>query len=224
MEVLIEAKSSFGFLLLKWYEKNGRRFPWREKRDPYQILIAEIMLQRTRADQVAPVYLDFVRELPTIEDLKTASVGQVRRYFVRLGLLWRAKRVKQMADDIIQRFNGKIPQNRDQLLSIPSVGDYMADAVLAFAYGKDVAVVDSNVCRVVGRVFGLDWKKEARRKLVFREIPGKLLPKGKAREFNWAIIDLGSVLCSPNNPLCWKCPLNRICNFSHTLGYCCKRV
>jgi len=176
------------------------------------------MLQRTRANQVAPVYLDFLCELPTIDDLKTASLKQIRRYFAKLGLLWRAKRVKQMAEDIIQRFNGRIPSDRNQLLSIPSVGDYMADAVLAFAYGRDVAVVDSNVCRVVGRVFDLDWKKEARRKPAFREISNKLLPKGKAQKFNWAIIDLASIICFPKKPLCSKCPLGGICDFAHTWG------
>src|SRR5271157_3099422 len=140
MEGSLEARSVLPTMLLKWYEKNGRSFPWREKRDPYQILIAEIMLQRTKANQVLPVYLDFIREFPTIESLKTATVRKVKRYFARLGLLWRANRVKQMAQDIVERFNGRIPSDRDQLLAIPSVGDYIADAVLAFAYGKDVAV------------------------------------------------------------------------------------
>ena len=214
MEASLKAKSAFGVLLLEWFGKNGRCFPWREKKDPYQILIAEIMLQRTKADQVVPVYLDFMREFPTIDDLKAASVKQIKRYFATLGLLWRADRIKQMAEDISERFNGKIPSDRDRLLSIPSVGDYMADAVLAFAYGKDVAVVDSNVCRVIGRVFGLDWKKEARRKPVFRNIPSKLLPQGKARKFNWAIIDLASVVCLPREPLCLKCPLRIICEFA----------
>ncbi len=214
MEASLEAKSAFSTLLLKWYEKNGRSFPWREKRDSYQILIAEIMLQRTKANQVLPVYLDFIREFPTIESLKTATVRKIKRHFARLGLLWRANRVKQMAEDIVKRFNGRIPSDRDQLLAIPSVGDYIADAVLAFAYGKDVAVVDSNVCRVIGRVFGIDWKKEARRRPVFREIPDKLLPKGKAREFNWAIIDLASLVCLPWNPKCLKCPLCTICKFA----------
>jgi A/G-specific adenine glycosylase len=218
MEASLEAKSAFETLLLKWYEKNGRSFPWREKRDPYQVLIAEIMLQRTKANQVVPVYLDFIREFPTIDSLRATSPRKIKRHFLRLGLLWRADRVKQMAKDIVGRFNGKIPSDRDQLLSIPSIGDYMADAVLAFAFGKDVAVVDSNVCRVVGRVFGIDRKKEARRRPAFREIPDRLLPKGKAREFNWAIIDLASIVCLPKTPLCSRCPLSRICDFAHALG------
>lgn len=216
MEAALEAKSVFAALLLKWFKNNRRSFPWRDTKDPYQVLIAEIMLQRTKANQVVPVYLGFIREFPTILILKTATVREIQRHFVRLGLLWRANRVKQMAKDIVVRFEGKIPSDRDQLLSIPSIGDYVADAVLAFAFGKDVAVVDSNVCRVVGRVFGIDWKKEARRRPVFREIPDKLLPKGKAREFNWAIIDVASIVCLPKNPLCSRCPLSGICDFALT--------
>lgn len=178
------------------------------------------MLQRTKADQVVPIYLDFVRRFPTISDLKKASVKQIRKYFAKLGLLWRAHRVKEMAEDISKRFNDRIPPNRDQLLSIPSVGDYIADAVLAFAYGKDVAVVDCNVCRVIGRVFGLDWKNEARRKPMFRSISEKLLPTGKASEFNWAIIDLASQVCLPRKPLCPECPLKETCKFYKANALC----
>lgn len=225
MEAALEAKSVFAALLLKWFKSNRRSFPWRKAKDPYQVLIAEIMLQRTKANQVAPVYLGFIREFPTIIDLKAATEREIQRYFVRLGLLWRANRVKQMAKVIVERFDGKIPSDRDQLLSIPSIGDYMADAVLAFAFGKDVAVVDSNVCRVVGRVFGIDWKKEARRKPVFRKIPERLLPKSRAKEFNWAIIDLASLICLPRNPKCSECPLRMLCRFaSRSHASCSKRT
>src|SRR5271157_3128125 len=109
MEGSLEARSVLPTMLLKWYEKNGRSFPWREKKDPYQILIAEIMLQRTKANQVVPVYLDFIREFPTIDSLKAATVRQIKKYFASLGLLWRANCVKQMAEDIAERFNGIIP-------------------------------------------------------------------------------------------------------------------
>ncbi|MGD0495476.1 MAG: hypothetical protein ABSB28_05485 [Candidatus Bathyarchaeia archaeon] len=219
MEASVKAKSAFAALLLEWYQKNGRCFPWRNKKDPYQILIAEIMLQRTRAGQVVPVYLNFLRDFPTINALKKAPVERIERYFGKLGLRWRAGRVKQMAEDIAERFKSGIPSDREQLLSIPSIGDYIADAMLAFAYGKNVAVVDSNVCRVIGRVFGLDSKREARRKLLFRNIPNSLLPAGKAREFNWAMIDLASLVCLPRKPLCSKCPLNRVCDFAQTLSF-----
>jgi len=114
--------------------------------------------------------------------------------------------------------HGKIPTDRDQLLSLSAVGDYMADAVLAFAYGENVAVVDVNVCRVIGRVFGLEWEGEARRKPVFKKILKELLPRGRAKEFNWAIIDHASFSCLHKEPLCLKCPLNRICEYAKARG------
>lgn len=172
------------------------------------------MLQRTKADQVVPVYEDFLREFPTIKDLNHATLEQIQRYFRRLGLFWRASLVKKMANEITTKFDAKILADRNKLLSLPAVGDYMADAVLAFAYGENVAVVDANVCRVIGRVFGVEWKGEARRKPIFKKILKELLPKGKAKEFNWAIIDFASLICLPNKPLCWKCPLSNICDFA----------
>jgi A/G-specific adenine glycosylase len=214
----MDSKSQFANFILTWYAKNHRNFPWRNKTDPYQILIAEIMLQRTKADQVVPVYEDFLREFPTIRDLNQATLEQIQKYFARLGLFWRSSLVKKMADEIVARFNGKIPAVRDDLLSIPAVGDYVADAVLAFAYGQDFSVVDANVCRVIGRVFGLEYKKEARRKPIFKKVLKAHLPKGKAKEFNWAIIDLASLICIPKKPICWKCPLNGICRYAKASG------
>jgi A/G-specific adenine glycosylase len=214
----MNSKSTFADLILNWYEKNHRNFPWRTKTDPYQILIAEIMLQRTKADQVVPVYEEFLREFPTIKELNNATLEQIQSYFARLGLFWRASLVKQMAEEVVTRFEGRIPADRDRLLSIPAVGDYMADAVLAFAYGENVAVVDTNVCRVIGRVFGLEWKGEARRKPIFKKILKELLPKGRAKEFNWAIIDHASLICLPREPLCWRCPLKGICEYAKARG------
>jgi A/G-specific adenine glycosylase len=212
----MKPEASFTQLILGWYEQNGRKFPWRKKTDPYQVLIAEIMLQRTKAEQVAPVYLDFIREFPTIDSLSLASEEQIGKFFLRLGLLWRASLVKQMAKDIVKRFNGKIPSDREALLSIPAIGDYIADSVLAFAYNGNVSVVDVNVCRVIARVFGLKPQKEARRDPIFKKILKELLPEGESKKFNWAIIDLASLICLPKKPLCWKCPLNRICQFAKT--------
>lgn len=210
---MMKPKASFTRLILSWYKENGRRFPWREKTDPYQILIAEIMLQRTKADQVVTVYEEFLKEFPLIEHLNRATLKQVQSYFAKLGLLWRATLVKKMALEVITKYNGKIPSNRDELLSLPSIGDYIADAVLSFAFGEDRTVIDVNVCRVIGRLFGLEWKGEARRNPVFRKILNECLPKGRSKEFNWAIIDYASLVCLPRKPLCPKCSLNRICEY-----------
>lgn len=172
------------------------------------------MLQRTKADQVVPVYTEFIREFPTISKLHAAPLIQVKRYFSRLGLMWRATRMKKMAKEVTKRFNGKIPRERNELVSLSGVGEYIADAVLSFAFGQDVSVVDCNVCRVVERVFGLEHQKEARRNRIFKAISTELLPPRKAKEFNWAIIDLASLVCLPSRPLCFECPLAGICLFA----------
>ncbi|MEM3646808.1 MAG: hypothetical protein QW334_01500 [Thermofilum sp.] len=200
--------------LLQWFEINGRDFPWRRTRDPYRILIAEIMLQRTRAEQVVPVYEEFIRHFPNPESLARAGMEAVRAFFSKLGLLWRADLVVRLAGELVKRFGGSPPPEREKLLSLPAVGDYMADAVLSFAYGMDVAVVDSNVCRVLRRIFGLKPKGEARRDRRFRELAMKLVPHGKSREFNWAMIDFASEVCTPRKPKCRECLLKSICVYA----------
>lgn len=210
----MKPKINFTILLLTWFNKNRRNFPWRTKTNPYHILIAEIMLQRTKADQVAPVYEEFIREFPTIDKLNSASLEQIEKYFRRLGLLWRASLVKKMAEEVVRRFHCNIPEDRGSLLSIPSVGDYVADAILAFAYGQSVPIVDVNVCRVVGRVFGFKLGKEARRKPIVKKTLYDLIPAGKAKEFNWAMIDLASLVCLPKKPRCSECPLRTVCTYA----------
>jgi A/G-specific adenine glycosylase len=198
--------------LLRWYERNGRDYPWRRTRDPYRILIAEIMLQRTKADQVVPVYEEFMKRFPDPVSLREADAEVIRSFFSRLGLMWRADLIKKFAAALSERFGGRIPSERDQLLSLPAVGDYMADAVLSFAFGRNVAVVDSNVCRVLRRLFGLRPRGEARRDKLVREIAQRLVPPERAREFNWAMIDFAAAVCTPRNPKCDICPLKEMCS------------
>ncbi|MEM2618865.1 MAG: hypothetical protein QXR87_04710 [Candidatus Hadarchaeales archaeon] len=198
--------------LLQWFERNGRDFPWRKTKDPYRILIAEIMLQRTKAEQVVPVYKKFIGHFPSPESLAKARTEAVRAFFSRLGLLWRADLVVRLAGELVKKFGGTPPSERKELLSLPGVGDYMADAVLSFAYGADVAVVDSNVCRVLRRIFDIRPKGEARRDRRFRELAMRLVPHGKSREFNWAMIDFASEICTPQKPKCGKCPLRYHCS------------
>lgn len=197
--------------LLEWFEKHGRKYPWRKNISPYRVLMAEIMLQRTKADQVLPVYSLFLKKYPTPRALAGAAPEDIEKAFARLGLRWRGEKVKKMAEALVSRYGGNIPRGRDELLSLPGVGEYVADAVLCFAYGEDRAVVDANVCRVIGRIFGLKAKGEARRNPVFRERAQELLPAGNARKFNWAMIDLAALVCTPRNPKCAVCPLEGMC-------------
>lgn len=197
--------------LLEWFEKHGRVYPWRRDTDPYRILIAEIMLQRTKADQVLPVYLSFLERFPDLESIVNAPPEEVERFFSMLGLKWRAEKVRRLAETIIREHGGRIPDTRRDLLSLPGIGEYIADAILCFAYGRSVAVIDANVCRVIGRIFGLKARGEARRDPRFRRAAQQLVPREKAREFNWAMIDLASLICTPRNPRCASCPLKQVC-------------
>lgn len=200
--------------LLEWYFKEDTRsFPWRLTEDPYSILVAEMMLQRTKAKQVVPVFLSFMKRFPSLDALSEADLTEIEKYFSKLGLLWRAKKFKFMADKISRDFKGQVPKKKDQLLSIPGVGEYVSDAVLCFAYREDTAIVDSNVCRVLGRIFGLKVKGEARRDPVYKQIAERLVPKGRCREFNWALIDYAHEICTPQNPKCIVCSLDSICDY-----------
>jgi A/G-specific adenine glycosylase len=206
--------TAFSSLLLNWYfEEDNRSFPWRKTEDPYHILIAEIMLQRTRAEQVAPVFLSFIKRFPSPCELSKADISEIEMFFSKLGLIWRVEKVKRLGEVLVQNYDGKIPRNRNQLMSLPGVGEYVADAVLCFAFNKDIAIIDSNVCRVLGRVFNLKTKSEARRDRLYRETANRLIPEGKCKEFNWALIDHASSICTPKNPKCTKCPLRTICDF-----------
>jgi len=200
--------------LLEWYyNKNKRTFPWRQSRDPYQILIAEVMLQRTRAEQVVPVFRSFLQRFPSPQVLSKARLSEIENYFSKLGLLWRAKTVKSLSRSLSKDFNGTIPRQRSQLMLLPGVGEYVAKAVMCFAFGERVAVVDSNVCRVIGRVFGLKTSGEPRRNRIYNEIAERLVPDRKCREYNWAIIDHASTVCIPRKPKCSICSLNDICDY-----------
>ena len=202
-----------GAKILKWWSKNKRDYPWRHETDPYRILIAEIMLQRTKADQVVPVYLEFIKRYPTIKDLGRANLEDIEYFFNKLGLKWRAKRVLEMAKYIAEKFDGKLPAEKEYLLEIPMIGEYISDAILSFAYGLDVAVIDANVVRVIGRLLCLEPHGEARRDPRFRNIAGMMLPRGRAREYNWAMIDFAALICTPRNPRCDICPLRNNCCF-----------
>jgi len=200
-------------LLLLWWEKSKRDYPWRRDLSPYKVLIAEMMLQRTKADQVVPIYHAFLKKFPSPKDIVSAQPGEVEDFFRHLGLLWRANKMRMIGKVLVSRFKDRVPNSREELLPLPGVGEYVADAVLAFAYGKDVAVVDANVCRIIGRLFGIEPHGEARRDPRFKEIAQRMMPKGRPKEFNWAMIDLAALVCKSKNPKCDKCPLSRLCSY-----------
>jgi A/G-specific adenine glycosylase len=185
------------------------------EKDPYKILISEVMLQRTRADQVLPVYQDFIQRFPDIRTLCSADSDEISKFISRLGLFWRTKLIVKMAEFLSKNYNDKIPSDRLQLLAIPGVGEYVADALLVFAFSKKRTVIDSNVVRVVSRYFGIPLQSEMRRKATFIRFCQSLaddLHSDKIREFNWGLLDHSATVCMPR-PRCQKCPLAKRCNY-----------
>src|SRR3989442_2444599 len=145
--------------LLNWFKANKRDFPWRDSfanPDPFVILFTEIMLQRTKADQVVPVYVEFVKRYPSFEALRSASSDEVASLFSQLGLAWRAKNLVNLIRVLEERYRGEIPQTFSALRELPGIGDYVAKAVLCYAFGQSVVPIDTNVVRVVSRLFGID--------------------------------------------------------------------
>jgi len=200
--------------IIDWWLRNRRSYPWRKTSDPYKIAIAEIMLQRTRADQVLPIYLSFIKKFPTITDLAKASEVEISYFFRKLGLFWRAGLVKKMANFVVKEYRGTFPKDLKSLIKIPAIGEYISRAILSFAYGKRVVVIDSNICRIVKRIFGIEVSGEARRNRDIQRLAEKLLPSEIESKFiNWALIDFSALICKPSRPSCEICPIRNCCNY-----------
>ena len=199
--------------LLIWFKNNQRDFPWRKSKDPYEILIAELMLRRTRAGQVVPVYEEFLSLYPTPELLDQANETEVGKVVYPLGLKWRAASFKQVVRELGLRYNYAIPSTREELLELPGVGDYVAGAILSMGYGKREWIVDTNVARVFKRYFGLATIKEARRDKKIIGIAKEFVNSDQARETNLAILDFAALECRSRNPRCGTCLLKKTCAY-----------
>lgn len=205
----------FQNILLKWFKVNGRHYPWRKENDPYRILVVESMLQRTKVDQVLPVYSEFVEKFPSVNALSCANVDEISVFVSRLGLMWRSRRMSDMAKHIVSKYGGKIPNDREQLLLIPGIGDYIADAMISFAFGGKRVIIDSNVVRLVSRMFGFESKGEMRRNRKFIDFCQGLsqtIKPSDIRKFNYALIDHAAAICK-SDPHCVNCPLSKRCHY-----------
>lgn len=197
--------------LLLWWETYQRHFPWRESTDPYHVFVAEVLLHRTRAAQVVDLFHRTLRAYPTVEALADADETALSRMLFSAGLRWRVDLLLSAARDIRDRFGGKIPRDQLELQSIPGVGHYIASAIRCFAFGDAVAVVDVNTVRVIGRVFDWAINDSVRRSRKFHELAASVLDVDHPREFNFALLDLAALVCTPRNPRCTQCPLQLHC-------------
>jgi len=213
-----EKKKIFLKKLFQWHKRNYRHFSWRREKDPFLIIIAEIMLQKTDANKVETVYRPFIKKYPNAISLSQARVKEIEKYFKKLGIIKRAERLKIFSNDLISRYKGKVPNNPNDLKSLIGVGDYISNAVLCFAYNKDVPLIDTNFVRVLNRVFAIETTKSRARtdKKLWKTVE-TMIPKNKGREFNLAILDFAAIICKSIKPNHDKCPLNDICTFYNTL-------
>ncbi|NKE71338.1 DNA-binding protein [Nitrospiraceae bacterium HYJII51-Mn-bac16s-1-B09] len=198
--------------LMEWGQRYFRPFQWRVTEDPYLILIAEVMLHRTRASQVEPVYKKFIEHYPEILTLARAKKDELSEILYPLGLRWRTNLLSEMTADIVARFGGKVPEEKDDLMGLPGVSDYIASAVRCFAWNYPEPLVDTNTVRIIGRVFGLEIKDSSRRNPRFRELIASNVDHYEPRKYNYALLDLADRVCfKVKEPECNYCPIQESC-------------
>lgn len=207
-------KNEFVSRLLTWRCLTHPNYPWRETSDPYEILVAELFLRKTTRRQVKRIYTQFFMKYPNVRALSKADINAIRNVIKPLGMEFiRASALKKIADIIIHKHGGKIPRSRERLLELPHIGPYIANAVMCFAYDKDYALLDTNVVRVITRVFSYkSLKKRPRDDNRMWEFVHTLAPPGRTRDFNLAILDFAASICLPRSPKCRSCPLTDICD------------
>lgn len=201
--------------LRQWFVSNRRCFPWRQLRDPYRILVAEILLQQTDAAKVKQVWGVFVHSFPDVSSLARARHGSVDRFISRIGLNYRTGRLIGLAKMLESRFAGDVPNDRNSLLTLPGVGPYVANAVLASAFGSRAAIVDTNIVRILDRFFGIhSGRSRPRIDPAIWAAAQLLLPRAAAecRAWNYALLDFAALVCRHYRPLCDICPCRRRCS------------
>jgi A/G-specific adenine glycosylase len=198
--------------LLRWYDSHRRNLPWRRTRDPYRIWISEVMLQQTRVQAVLPYYRRFLRHFPDVRALATAPQEQLLACWSGLGYYSRARNLQKAAQILLRHHRGRFPADLPAALALPGVGRYTASAVLSIAYDLPVPVVDGNVARVLARVFALSADtRRAAGKARLEQLAASLLSRRRSGDFNQSLMELGAMVCLPQQPRCASCPIRRSC-------------
>jgi A/G-specific adenine glycosylase len=205
-------RQRFRRVLLTWYRANGRDLPWRHTDDPYHILVSEVMLQQTQVDRVLPKYQEWLEKYPSLESLADAAEADVSETWRPLGYNIRPRRLHAIARESVEKYGGSLPSDEKTLLSFKGIGAYTAGAIRSFAFGQRAAILDTNVARVLYRVFvgRGDLKAHAMRKRLWA-ISGVLVPRKHVFDFNQALMDLGATVCVARKPKCDACPMTKLC-------------
>ncbi|USN53092.1 MAG: A/G-specific adenine glycosylase [Candidatus Nomurabacteria bacterium] len=204
-------RKKFQQRILAWFAAHQRDLPWRKTRDPYRILVSEIMLQQTQVSRVIPRYFAFLQEFPTVRALAAAPRSSVLRQWSGLGYNRRAINLQRSAQELVREYKGKFPADVELLEALPGIGPYTARAVAAFAFEISVAMVDTNVERVLTRFFvGLDTQPKLSTKEM-AVLAASVLPSTQAWKWGHAMMDFGATVCIARDPLCETCPLRNTC-------------
>jgi A/G-specific adenine glycosylase len=208
------ALAAFQRRLLRWFRRNGRDLPWRRTRDPYRILVSEVMLQQTQVDRVRGYYRRFLQEYPTVQELAKAPPAAVRDSWEGLGYYNRARNLHAAARRVVEEHRGRFPRTLEEIRALPGVGRYTAGAVASFAFGEAAPILDTNVRRVLSRVFVRRRPASAaaldRRLWAMAEA---VIPEGDSWTINQALMDFGATVCTARAPRCPDCPMQGICAF-----------
>ncbi len=197
--------------LLTWFSKHRRDLPWRKTKNPYHILVSEIMLQQTQVDRVIPKYQAFLKRFPSLIALARAQQASVIALWAGLGYNRRARHLHQLAKIVVRDYKGKLPAQPALLQTLPGIGPYTAAAVACFAYSAPVALVDVNVRRVLGRIsHGVDGPKKLSEATLWR-LAGSMVPPKHAVAWNSSLMDFGATVCTKRSPKCATCPLQKQC-------------
>ncbi len=204
--------SDFSQNILDWYSEHKREMPWRDSGDPYKIWISEIMLQQTRVDQAWPYFERFISLFPTVFDLANADQQQVLKAWEGLGYYSRARNLHAASKMIVEEFEGKLPEDYDEIIKLKGIGPYTAAAITSIAFGKPNAVVDGNVIRVITRYFGIEEDVRSTRTVKqVQEHVNELISHEYPAEFNQGLMEIGSLVCKPTKPDCLNCPIQPGC-------------
>jgi A/G-specific adenine glycosylase len=210
--MLSHPPSRLAELLLVWYEVNARRLPWRNHPDPYAVWVSEIMLQQTQVDTVVAYFERWMQRFPSLSSLADATEQEVLACWEGLGYYSRARNLHKAARQVVKEYGGKLPPDLHALERLPGIGPYTAAAIASMAYGQDQAALDGNIRRVLARLFDLRLparSPEGERRLW--ELAAQHMPAGRAGNYNQALMDLGSLICTPHAPKCLLCPLASLC-------------
>jgi A/G-specific adenine glycosylase len=198
--------------VLAWYEAHGRDLPWRKTRDPYAILVSEILSHQTQISRVLPVYQLVLRRYPTVRAMADAPLAEVKAITDPLGYKIRGRWLHATALQVADRGDGRFPETLGELRLLPGVGRYTAGALMNFAHHRDAPMLDTNVARLLRRHFGVAAPARARTAELWT-LAAAVIPNGKGYLINQALMDLGAIVCRARSPDCGRCPLRRSCDF-----------